>query len=168
MAERGHQLDLGLDVLRYTPPPNLKVSTPAHTKHPGWYVEFESRGSAPHPGCCAASGPAHHVGPGGWLSRSELLRSSGAAPPGVASVKLWGRECGEKQFGGKAEVRQPREKEKGAYHCGAREGERACGGERSTRILAATRVCVPAWMPCLTDANPPSPMSLVPAQNCEG
>ena len=24
-------------------PPGLKVRTPAHTKHPGWYLEFESR-----------------------------------------------------------------------------------------------------------------------------
>ena len=33
--------------LRYFPP-KLKVRTPAHTKHLGWYLEFEFRGYAGH------------------------------------------------------------------------------------------------------------------------
>ena len=34
---------LAYKYLRPVRPPKLKVSTPAHTKHLGWYVEFEIR-----------------------------------------------------------------------------------------------------------------------------
>ena len=35
-----HNEFTGLDAVRH---PELKVRTPAHTKHPGWYLEFEFR-----------------------------------------------------------------------------------------------------------------------------
>ena len=35
--------------------PELKVSIPAHTKHLGWYVEFEVPGDAPQIGVSSTS-----------------------------------------------------------------------------------------------------------------
>ena len=43
----------------YVPPRNSKSGSPAHTKHPGWYLEFEfPGGSAPPPGSPASGAPA--------------------------------------------------------------------------------------------------------------
>ena len=56
--------------------PELKVSTPAHTKHLGWYLEFEFRCHSPCPHCSLYS----------WRAHGALLRGQNPVGPSDAVV----------------------------------------------------------------------------------
>ena len=80
-------------------PPELKVSTPAHSKHLGWYVEFEVPGDAGNAGAVTVkwmAGPASGI----WdvhmpfyLSAQSMLFHMDKSGGGVfANIWFWGAD----------------------------------------------------------------------------